>query len=437
MEWDPGGRDGWSAPTAATSMSARFVAMGNGPLHRPKLPGIPGIETFPGHSFHTSRWDYDYTGGDSSGGPGRARATSASASSAPAPPPSRCVPQSARRPSSCTSSSAPRHRSTCGPTGRPIRSGPPRCQPAGSASAVENFTMLTSGGDGRQGPGHGRLDRHHRQARWCGCARPQRRPAGGDLAAGWRWPTSRRWSRSAPGWTRSSRTPAPAAPSNPGTGSSASGRVSTTSTCRRSTGPTCALVDTDGRGVDRITPSGVVVGGREYPVDCLIFATGFEVGTDYTRRAGYDVVGVGGLKLSEYWSDGMKCDVRDARPRLPQHVRAGPYPRGLHGQLSAPAGRGRHSHVPTFSGTPWTTTSARSRSSAETEAEWVQTITETARDMRSFQEQCTPGYYNNEGRPSEVRWIDCPVLGDGPIAFFQLLDGWRSAGDLAGLELRP
>ena len=42
--------------------------MGNGPLHRPKLPGIPGIETFKGHSFHTSRWDYAYTGGDSNGG---------------------------------------------------------------------------------------------------------------------------------------------------------------------------------------------------------------------------------------------------------------------------------------------------------------------------------------------------------------------------------
>ena len=49
-------------------MRARFVVMANGPLHRPKLPGIKGIETFKGHTFHTSRWDYDYTGGDSTGG---------------------------------------------------------------------------------------------------------------------------------------------------------------------------------------------------------------------------------------------------------------------------------------------------------------------------------------------------------------------------------
>src|SRR5437763_12250698 len=49
-------------------MKARFVCMANGPLHRPKLPGIPGIDSFKGHSFHTSRWDYDYTGGNSDGG---------------------------------------------------------------------------------------------------------------------------------------------------------------------------------------------------------------------------------------------------------------------------------------------------------------------------------------------------------------------------------
>src|SRR5215467_373276 len=48
-------------------MRARFVIMSSGPLNRPKLPGIPGIETYTGHTFHTSRWDYDYTGGDTTG----------------------------------------------------------------------------------------------------------------------------------------------------------------------------------------------------------------------------------------------------------------------------------------------------------------------------------------------------------------------------------
>src|SRR5712691_11809491 len=49
-------------------LQARFVVMSSGPLNRPKLPAIPGIEQFQGHTFHTSRWDYNYTGGDTTGG---------------------------------------------------------------------------------------------------------------------------------------------------------------------------------------------------------------------------------------------------------------------------------------------------------------------------------------------------------------------------------
>ncbi len=67
IQWDDD-RLRWTITTnRGDRMSAQFLVMGNGPLHRPKLPGIPGIDTFEGHSFHTSRWDYAYTGGDSNG----------------------------------------------------------------------------------------------------------------------------------------------------------------------------------------------------------------------------------------------------------------------------------------------------------------------------------------------------------------------------------
>ena len=69
LEWDAGaGR--WIVRTnRGDEFTAQFVGMGTGPLHVPKLPGIPGVEFFSGHSFHTSRWDYGYTGGDPSGAP--------------------------------------------------------------------------------------------------------------------------------------------------------------------------------------------------------------------------------------------------------------------------------------------------------------------------------------------------------------------------------
>ncbi|MFC7645795.1 flavin-containing monooxygenase [Streptosporangium lutulentum] len=69
LRWDEE-RSRWIIRTnRGDDFTARFVAMGTGPLHVPKLPGIPGIQSFKGHSFHTSRWDYDYTGGDPSGAP--------------------------------------------------------------------------------------------------------------------------------------------------------------------------------------------------------------------------------------------------------------------------------------------------------------------------------------------------------------------------------
>ncbi|HEY7325878.1 MAG TPA: NAD(P)/FAD-dependent oxidoreductase, partial [Streptosporangiaceae bacterium] len=69
LQWDSE-RARWIVATSrGDRLTAQFVAMGIGPLHVPKLPGIPGIETFRGHSFHTSRWDYGYTGGDAAGAP--------------------------------------------------------------------------------------------------------------------------------------------------------------------------------------------------------------------------------------------------------------------------------------------------------------------------------------------------------------------------------
>jgi cyclohexanone monooxygenase len=67
MRWDEEHARWIVSTNRGDRMRARYVIMANGPLNRPKLPGIPGIESFRGHSFHTSRWDYAYTDGDSNG----------------------------------------------------------------------------------------------------------------------------------------------------------------------------------------------------------------------------------------------------------------------------------------------------------------------------------------------------------------------------------
>jgi len=67
--WDAAQARWVIATNRGDRFTASFIGLGTGPLHVPKLPGIPGIESFKGHSFHTSRWDYDYTGGDPGGAP--------------------------------------------------------------------------------------------------------------------------------------------------------------------------------------------------------------------------------------------------------------------------------------------------------------------------------------------------------------------------------
>ena len=67
LEWDAD-RSVWIVRTNRDDeFTAQYITLGTGPLHVPKLPGLEGIEEFEGHSFHTSRWDYEYTGGDASG----------------------------------------------------------------------------------------------------------------------------------------------------------------------------------------------------------------------------------------------------------------------------------------------------------------------------------------------------------------------------------
>jgi cyclohexanone monooxygenase len=61
-----------------------------------------------------------------------------------------------------------------------------------------------------------------------------------------------------------------------------------------------------GRNWENVTPKGVVVAGVEYELDCLIYATGFEVGTDYSRRAGCEIYGRDGVSLTQRWAAGVR-----------------------------------------------------------------------------------------------------------------------------------
>jgi cyclohexanone monooxygenase len=197
--------------------------------------------------------------------------------------------------------------------------------------------------------------------------------------------------------------------------------------------PNVTLVDTDGKGVERITPRGVVVAGREYPLDCLIYATGFEVGTDYTRRAGYEVHGVDGTTLTTKWRDGASTFHGFHSRGFPNCfvvsiVQSGfsvNFPHMLDEQAK---------HLGYLLAQARDRKLTRIETSRQAVDDWVQTIINLSMMNMQFLESCTPGYYNNEGNPA-ARSARDGSYGAGSPAFIRVLEDWRASGDLAGLEV--
>ena len=143
LEWDAEASRWIVRTTRGDEFTAQFLAMGTGPLHVPKLPGIPGIESSAA-TFHTSRWDYGYTGGDSDGAP-MDKLGDKRRHRRHVPPQCSASPTSPRRAASCTCSNGPRRRSTSATTGPPTRTGSPRSHPGWQQRWLENFTANQTG----------------------------------------------------------------------------------------------------------------------------------------------------------------------------------------------------------------------------------------------------------------------------------------------------
>jgi hypothetical protein len=198
--------------------------------------------------------------------------------------------------------------------------------------------------------------------------------------------------------------------------------------------PGTHLVDTDGKGVERITEKSVVAAGKAYEVDCIIYSSGFELVGEFTRRMGFDVVGRDGLKLSDYWADGM-------------HSKHGIHVHGFPNAFMVQPTQGAN----LVSNIPHNLTEAgktiaiivrhaqdqgcnRVEVSKESEQAWYDLLTSVdARKVSS--PDCTPGYYNNEGQemPEARTFVGYPK---GPTAYFEYLEDWRNSGDFEGIEFR-
>ena len=144
-----------------------------------------------------------------------------------------------------------------------------------------------------------------------------------------------------------------------------------------------------------------MVAGVEYEVDCIIYASGFEVGTAFTapRRLRHDrprrreAVGALGRRHAD--------QARHARARLPERVhRAGLAGRQPHLERAAQLHRGGHDDRHDRARTRSTAATTRSRSPRRREDAWMELLLLRRPGWASIgSPDCTPGYYNNEGQP--------------------------------------
>jgi len=434
LQWDDAaGR--WIISTHRDDrIRARFLVMANGLLSRPKLPGIPGVTEFQGHSFHTSRWDYAYTGGSPEGnltGLADQRVgiigTGATAI--------QCVPHLGK-------SAKQLYVFQRTPSSVDVRNNRPTdpdwarsLEPGWQRERMDNFNIIASGG---------MADKDLVQDGWTDIFRNlQTILASGDTkgmsaedhALAMEIADFRKMEQVRTRASTIVRDAQTAEALKPWYRQFCKRPCFNDEYLDTFNRPNVQLVDTKGRGVDRITARGLVADGVEYELDCLIYATGFEVGTNYTSQCGYEILGRSGVALSTKWAAGMRTFHGLFSHDFPNCFFMGFTQTGYTANVPHALDE-QAKHI------AYVLQTARERNievleaSAAAEADWVDTIHRLAAGHQEYYAQCTPGYYNNEGKGVEENGFLAGQYGEGSMAFFQLLADWRRDGALAGLEVR-
>jgi len=438
LVWDEGiGR--WRIETnRGDSIRARHVIMANGLMNMPKLPGIPGIETFRGKTFHSARWDYAYTGG-AYGNP-------------------------------VLDKLGDKRVAIIGTGATAIQAVPYLAKYAGHLYVLQRTPSTV---DERPNP--------PTDPAWVATLEP-----------GWQAERQANFQRGAmefflPGeedlvcdlWTEISRTidaelgaqgrpeltmaelmarreevdyrvmerlraridalvddPATAARLKPWFRFFCKRPLSNNEYYPAFNRANVSLFDvSETQGVERLTPDGFVVDGVEYPVDCLIFASGFEVSGELERRWGIPVIaGRDGVSLYDHWGDGPETLHGIMTRRFPNMYFTGYIQGGLNASTTEQFNR-QAEHVAYIVGECQRRGVAVAEPTQDGQDAYVSHFRAIEVDTSGVIAECTPSYYSNEG-DTAPKWLLLRGYGHGWEAFRKLLADWRAAGDLAGLELR-
>ena len=434
VRWDEDNQYWQVSTNRGDDVRAKFVIQGTGPLSRPKLPGIPGLENFKGHTFHTCRWDYDYTGGDHEGNlhklADKKVAIIGTGSTA-----IQCVPY-------------------LGETAEQLyvfQRTPSSVDLRGNKPTDENWFKA-------QKPGWQRERRANFSSVLLG------EPVAEDLVQdGWTDIANRvgvaLMTRSEDdGELDISEMLLRGELADFGKMNEVRARVDSIvesdetaeklkpwyrQFCKRPTfndlylptfnRPNVKLVDTtETQGVERITEKGLVAGGEEYEVDCIIFATGFEATSEPRRRVDFDTIGRGGQSLYDHWVDGFRTLHGIMSHGFPNWFTIGINQNGLSPNFTAMFDD-LAIHISYVINEVQSGENSVFELTADAEQAWVSEVIETTNVMRNqFMAQCTPGFFNHEGSKENLQNLP---YGPGINAFNAVLQAWREDGSLKGLQL--
>lgn len=415
------------------AMRARFVVVSAGVMDRPKLADLPGLETFNGHSFHTSRWDYDYTGGSAAGGLTGLTdkvvgiiGTGATAV--------QCVPHLGANAKQLyvfqrTPSSIDRRDDRELDPGEFARRGPGWQQ-----KRMENFTALVGGAI---------LDEDMVDDGWTSIPRNVRalRARAAEMGIAVDNPydlmpladfvkmeeirtrvanivTDKATAEALTPWyDRFCKRPCFHDDYLP-------------TFNRRNV----SLIDTRGSGVEGISEAGVIANGREYPLDCLIYSTGYDASSPFAKRISFNIIGRDDLALKDKWANGALTFHGYGTNGFPNLFIMSHVQTGL--SLNFPHMIGEQArHIAWILDKAHDRNATRIEVTQAAELAWVDEIDAAAVSMVDALGECTPSYFNHEGDVNRLNARNS-AYGGGPLAFYKIIADWRDEGSLTGLILR-
>jgi cyclohexanone monooxygenase len=440
LHWDEALKRWRVSTNRGDDFRARFVVMASGPFHRPKLPGIPGIKDFQGHGFHSSRWDYEYTGGDSNGGldklaDKRVAVVGTGATTIQIVPflgrDAKHLYVFQRTPSSV----GVRNNRPTDPEW--VKS----LKPGWQKDRQRNFHAWTFEGMALGQPDYvcdfwTELGRNT-AARVLELEDPAAMTPEQFMAIQEEedYKVMERLRRRIAGIVED---PEAAEALKPYYRFLCKRPCTNDEYLPTFNRPNVTLVDVSStKGVERATAKGLVANGVEYEVDCIIYASGFEISTEISRRYSIDAIeGRDGLSLFDYWHDGYKTLHGMTSRGFPNQFYTGFTQVGISANIAANYEL-QGEHIAYIISEALARGALTVEPSQEAQDDWGKTIRETAIDMTPFNQQCTPGYYNNEGGGGGegIRFYLGEPYGPGFYAFGDLLTAWRDKGDLDGLVL--